>query len=281
MGKHRNKWTISSIKKANSVGYLDELFNIYSFEVAPPPRILTKEVWDHIRDSYIKKDKASLIKHLLELERFPIDNPYIGFLRMNKNAIKNNSTIVDKIASLIKNLGINELKHRCEASKASSRQMGQKFREWLKSGSLGINVIQADSNSFDSNKDFKQFDGDAVFVASDKKLKEIASECLGYVGKKGIDFLAKINNHFIIGEAKFITNYGGSQNEQFNDAISLLIMQFEETKPKTNIVKVAILDGVIYLKNEKFDKYFKEHGEQKIMSCLVLKDFLESLRKKS
>lgn len=279
MGIRKNKWTYLSIQKANSVGYLDDLFKIYSFDVLPTPRILSDEVWNQIRDSYMKKDNVSLIKQLLKLERFPINNPYIGFLRKNKKAIKNNATIITKIGSLIQNLGIENLKERCEESKASSRQMGPKFRKWLETENLGVKVVKINSNEFDIDSNFIHSNEDIILTAGDKKLKSIASDFLGYTGKKGIDFLAKINGSFIIGEAKFITNFGGSQNEQFNDATSLLEMNFSGKEADMKIHKIAILDGVLYLKNAKYNEYFKSHNKYNIMSCLVLKDYIKSLRK--
>lgn len=74
----------------------------------------------------------------------------------------------------------------------------------------------------------------------------------------------------MIGEAKFLTDFGGHQNAQFNDAISTV-----ETEG-VNAVKVAILDGVIYIKSKnKMHKLITEdYKEYNIMSALVLRDFL-------
>ncbi len=53
--------------------------------------------------------------------------------------------------------------------------------------------------------------------------------------------VARFNGKFVIGEAKFLTDFGGHQNAQFNDAISTVLA------PDVRAVKVAILDGVIYI----------------------------------
>ena len=56
---------------------------------------------------------------------------------------------------------------------------------------------------------------------------------------KGIDFVLKTKNRFILGEAKFLTNYGGTQNNQFRDAISVARTN------KDNFIEIAVIDGTM------------------------------------
>ncbi|KJR41287.1 Restriction endonuclease, type II, Tsp45I, partial [Candidatus Magnetoovum chiemensis] len=93
------------------------------------------------------------------------------------------------------------------------------------------------SNKFILNND------DAVLDASDNAMMEFAKNNLGYTHNKGLDFVARFNNQYIIGETKFLTDFGGHQNAQFNDAISTV-----EAKG-VNAIKIAILDGVLYIKS--------------------------------
>ncbi len=97
-----------------------------------------------------------------------------------------------------------------------------------------------------------------------------AKKYLGYKHNKGLDIVARFNNKYVIGEAKFLTDFGGHQNAQFNDAISTV-----ETEG-VNAVKVAILDGVLYIKRKnKMHKLITEdYKGYNIMSALVLRDFL-------
>lgn len=79
-----------------------------------------------------------------------------------------------------------------------------------------------------------------------------------------------MHNKYIIGEAKFLTDFGGHQNAQFEDAKNLL-------KDKTaNAIKIGILDGVLYIKsNNKMFKYLTDHDEKyTIISSLLLREFL-------
>ncbi len=117
---------------------------------------------------------------------------------------------------------------------------------------------------------FTSTDGDAILDGSDSELMHFASEQLNYKYNKGLDFICRINGKYVIGEAKFLTDFGGHQNAQFNDAISIVSLK------KVNAVRVAILDGVLYIGNRnKMHKFLLEHKKKyNIMSALVLREFL-------
>lgn len=68
----------------------------------------------------------------------------------------------------------------------------------------------------------------------------------------------------------FLTDFGGHQNAQFNDAISTLRAK------EVDATLVAILDGVLYIpNNNKMYRFLKEHKEKyNILSSLVLREFL-------
>ena len=114
----------------------------------------------------------------------------------------------------------------------------------------------------------------AILIGSDDEMKSFARENLGYSHDKGLDFVARINEKFVIGEAKFLTDFGGHQNAQFNDAISTI-----ESPSNSDVIKVAILDGVVYIKStgKMFRNITNEYKDYNIMSALVLKNFLNSL----
>ena len=88
--------------------------------------------------------------------------------------------------------------------------------------------------------------------------------------------MARVNGKYIIGEAKFITDFGGSQNNQFNDACETADLSKDKVK------SIAILDGVLYIDRPTLKSYkekFNKKPDRIIISALLLKDFLESLRK--
>ena len=122
-------------------------------------------------------------------------------------------------------------------------------------------------NDFLSKKD------NAILNASDKEMMNFAKKHLNYNRNKGLDFVGRFNGKYVIGEAKFLTDFGGHQNAQFSDAISTI--KTENVKA----VKIAILDGVLYIKgnNKMYKDVTTTYADCNIMSALVLREFLFQL----
>jgi hypothetical protein len=85
--------------------------------------------------------------------------------------------------------------------------------------------------------------------------------------------VGRFNEQYVIGEAKFLTDFGGHQNAQFVDAISTL------TYKGVRAIKIAILDGVLYIKghNKMYTSIITTYKKENIMSALVLREFLYQL----
>lgn len=109
-----------------------------------------------------------------------------------------------------------------------------------------------------------------VLDGSDSELGDFAREHLNYNRDKGLDFVARFNGKYVIGEAKFLTDFGGHQNAQFSDAVSTL------TTKNVKATIIAILDGVLYISgnNKMYRTVTTELKELNIMSSLVLREFL-------
>ena len=139
------------------------------------------------------------------------------------------------------------------------------------SKSQGVPILK------DSNK-FLNADENCILNSSDNSMQIFAKDFLGFTRYKGVDFLAKFNNKYIVGEAKFLTDFGGHQNAQFNDALSS-IHSFKGKKQVNNeVIPVTILDGVLYIKGKnKMHEYIINHHKDNIFSALVLREFLYSL----
>lgn len=113
----------------------------------------------------------------------------------------------------------------------------------------------------------------AILNASDTEMQLWAKKYLGYERNKGLDFVARFNGKYVIGEAKFLTDFGGHQNAQFADAISTIMT------PNVNAIKIAILDGVLYIKgnNKMYTDITETYSNENILSALLLRDFLYSI----
>lgn len=259
-----NYWAQLSIEYASNKSYLDDLFRIYP-TIPEGIRVLNKSSWKNIESAFNLKDNETLIDELLKLELFPIKDSYVSYLRRDKSAINRNPNTINRLCGRIYELGLEDLYKRCSQPKETNRQIGPMFRNWINSKALGISPICLN--------EFLNTSSDAILEANDREMMDFARENLGYERNKGLDFIARFNGKYVIGEAKFITDFGGHQNAQFNDAVTLFQLR------NLNAIPIAIIDGVPYIKsnNKMYKQITEEYREKNIMSALVLRDFLYQL----
>lgn len=256
-----NKWIKKSIELANSPGYLDNLYNVYPMEVGAV-RSISTEILKKIKIAYKKGDKLNLIKILLKnLDLFPIKDSYIAFLRRNPEALDINPKTVKRIGKRLLEMNYEEIIKASTQPKETNRQIGPLFRKWLPS--LGYSILRED--------EFLKTKQIAFLGGSDKYLKEFSNRFLKTKLTKGLDLLFKVNKTFVIGESKFLTDFGGHQNAQFNDALNLL------HKRSGKALRIAVLDGVVWIrgKNKMHNLIKREKGVA--LSALLLDDFIKSL----
>ena len=255
-----NYFTEQSIELANQRDYLDQLFSVYP--LSPDSiRTIDKDIWNRIVTNYNNSNNVELFKALLELDLFPIKDGYVPYFRRDKSAIDRNPNTVNRICGRVRELGLDRLYEKCTQPKETNRQMGPLFRRWVESGTLGYFPVTEET--------FMSNNNNAILSGSDSQLMNFAQKHLGYKRNKGIDFIARCNNTYIIGEAKFISDEGGHQNDQFLDAMTTVM-----EKTAKNVINIAILDGVLYIKSKK--KMYSEitTKDVPIMSALLLRDFL-------
>jgi len=255
-----NIWTDLSIKYANQRNYLDDLFTVYP-TIPEGIRDIDKSSWKKIESSFERKDNVKLIKNLIELDLFPIKDSYVAYLKRDSSAIDRNPATINRLCGRLYQMGLEKIYELSSQPKETNRQIGPLFKRWLEKGVLGVHIL--------SRKKFFSAKDNAILGGSDAELMSCAKEYLDYKRDKGLDLVAKFNGKYIIGEAKFLTDFGGHQDAQFADAISTL-------QSKTNkAIKIAVLDGVLYIPgNNKMHRFLKEQPEYNIMSALVLREFL-------
>jgi hypothetical protein len=254
-----NKWIQKSINLANSKGYLDKLFKIYPIEMENTrtvPDSIKKEIQRAFRD----KNKIYLIKELLKLPKFPIDDPYIASLRRHPSLLSKNPETIERISKKLFSLGVDTILELSSKPKSPSRQLGHSFKRWLRT--LGYPFI--------AENEFKESSDIAFLEGSDKKLKKFANNELRLKNlKKGIDFILKIKNKFILGEAKFLTDYGGTQNNQFRDAINVAKIK------KDNIIGIAVIDGIVWFESNAYMHRTIKSFNGVALSALLLEEFIK------
>lgn len=264
-----NIWTQKSIELANQSNYLDLLYKVYPMSVNLR-RELTASVQQEIKMYLDNKDGKNLLKLLLAQEIFPIKDSYVAYLKRDKTAIERNPNTVNRLVGMLIEMGFDEILDRTTAPKETNRQIGPLFKNWVNSGALGVTITQ-------NINEFLNYQGNIVFNGSDKLMQDFATDYLGYTHSKGLDFIAKFNNQIIIAEAKFLTDFGGHQNAQFNDAI--FTMKAPLNKLDFPVKAIAILDGVLYIKgrNKMFENLYNYADDEVVISAVLLRDYLYAL----
>jgi len=252
-------WTRLSVEYANQRSYLDDLFRVYPLKPDGIREINTK-VWTSIERYFNEKNNEKLLEQVFKLELPPITDSYVACLKRDASSLKRNPQTVARLCGLLHDLELDKLYERSVQAKETNRQIGSMFRKWINKGSLGM--VPVSLEKFVSSSD------NAILDGSDKELKKFAEERLGYKRDKGLDLVARFNGKYVLGEAKFLTDYGGRQNSQFNDAITTLTSD-------CYAIMVAILDGVIYIpgNNGIFRSLF-QYSNKSILSSLLLREFL-------
>jgi hypothetical protein len=256
-----NEWAQRSIEIANAPGYLDRLQEVYPV-IQETERKIPAEVKEELKERYKSRDNIALIKSVLRLPKFPVKDPYVAFLRKKNVFIEYNPITVNRIAERIYSMGFEAMIRSIEEPKEFNRQIGTLFKRWLPK--IDYPILE--------EGEFEIYRGIAFLQGGDAKLKDYANRKLGCDLEKGPDLLAKVRDNHVIGEAKFLTDYGGHQNAQFEDALRLL------RGKKGKAIRIAILDGVVWIKDST--KMYRTVCQLKetALTALLLKDFLERLK---
>lgn len=265
-----NYWTEKSIELANQRNYLDLLYKIYPMSVNLRRELPDKTI-SNIEKAFNSRKDVELLKILLEQEIFPIKDSYVAYLKKDKTAIQRNPNTVQRLTGILYEMGIDEIIEKTTAPKETNRQMGPLFQNWIDRKTIGCDVT-ADPDEFIKSEE------NIIFNTSDAIMEQVAKKHLGYGRDKGLDFMAKFNGIYILGEAKFLTDFGGHQNAQFEDAIST--MRYEMRKTNNNVKVISILDGVLYIPGEnKMHKRLTSGftDDEVVISAVLLRDFLYSL----
>jgi hypothetical protein len=260
VGDYMNRFLELSIQYANQRSYLDDLFSIYP-TIPEGIRDIDNNKWSHVEKNFKSGNKIKLIESLLALDLFPLKDSYVAYLKRDSDALSRNPRTVDRLFARLNDMGLDEIYQKCSEPKETNRQIGPMFRNWLGSGAIGIEPL--------SYANFIRSKSDAILIAGDAQMKDFAAEYLDYEHDKGLDFIARIKGTHYIGEAKFLTDFGGHQNAQFADAKSTL-------HSKSKARHIAILDGVVYIrgKNKMYTSLTSDLKNHDVMSALVLQTFL-------
>ncbi len=241
---------------AYSNGYLDKILEIYPIR-SNPLREIPFEDEIQIRQAYNEEDHINLISLLNRVVKynklkFPIECLYAKCLRDEPLWFENNPNVIQEIGNLLMNIDINKLIKNCIVPIKSSRQLGNAFNEWF-------------YNKFSINSSIQ------ILGESREERKRNAEELIGYNGnEKNIDVFVKINDIYIVGEAKFISSSGGYQGKSFKEALKIS----ERYSRQAGVIPLSIIDGYCWRRSgeQMYMAIETSDDSQIIISALLLEE---------
>jgi len=257
-----NIWAEKSFKIAMEDKYLDRVLEIYPVNFGEKENLLDKNSIKEIKKLLDTHKPKELIYFLIKQKRFPFDDPYIGFFRHFEEALDKNPKTTSRIWNKLKNIGLEGIIEGINRPKTASRKFGHYFAHWIHKKYKILNV-----------DDFLKNDkGIVALEGGDKKLKEFSKQYLGYDRKKGLDFVVKVKDIYVIGESKFVGQSGGTQDKSVREVISLV-----KNNSNRKFIKVGLVDGVPWVASSTLYKSLHNLDKNEhIMSALCLGDFLRS-----
>lgn len=247
------------------------MLQIYDVSAVAPRQVVASRITD-IVSAHEKKDHYKLVTTLLQLDKFPIDDIYVGFMRQYKDAPKLNRKTVERISKRLLAMPVEDVIKLCRQPMVDNRRMGELFHNWL----LKLPYPKLDEDSFlklEAQADLKGKKSSVLMLdGSRKDFRDFANRHLGCGLEKELDILFKVKGQYIIGEAKFFSGFGGHQNDQFLDAVDNFLL-----KTQGNATRIAVLDGVVWLDGQNKMCLKIRRQESLAMSALLLQDFITSI----
>lgn len=263
-----NIWVQRSIEIFNGLDYLDQVGEVYDFGIGRPDR-LEEDLRNQIITTHVNQNDEELIRLLRLVKKFPYDEPFWYLLKNQDGFINNNPNEVNRIASTLYNMTPEEVVVRLESPPKLNQTIGPKFNGWVNRRFETVNIEEfEDSNS-----------GIIVLGETEEVGRNFVVEDLGQELEKRPDLIAKVNERYIIGEAKWIGTSGGNQGKSVTEVINFCRNQ------RGNVLRIGIVDGFIWMTHTNTGSVIKDKNCVRIqetnfnmMSTLLIDQFLESLR---
>lgn len=261
-----NEWVLKSIELFENTPYLDNILDVYPLQTAIPER-LDAQLRRRIISAHQARRTNELIDILKNEVKFPYDEPLWYLIKNIDGCLQNNPQQIQRIADSLYAMTPEETVIRLESAPKLNTQMGPMFTNWLRNN---FDLLELD--------DFRNSsEGIVVLQSSEEIGKTFVNSELRQNLEKRPDLVAKVNDTYIVGEAKWIGSPGGNQNKQVVEVINLCRNQ------RGNVIRVGIIDGFPWaikkfngeIINDKTCVQVQE-SEYDILSALLLREYLES-----
>lgn len=262
-----NIWVQRSIELFNRLDYLDQIGEVYDFGIGRPER-LNVDLRNQIITAHVNQNDKELIRLLRLVKKFPYDEPFWYLLKNQDGFVDNNPNEVNRIARTLYNMTPEEVVVRLESPPKLNQTIGPKFNVWLNQSFETVN-----------REEFQDSDNRIVVLGESEEVgRKFLVEYLGQELEKRPDLIAKVNERYIIGEAKWIGTSGGNQGKSVTELINFCRNQ------RGNVLRIGIVDGFIWMTHTNNGSVMKDKNCVRIqetnfnmMSALLINQFLEGL----
>ncbi|MDI6402849.1 hypothetical protein QLX67_12650 [Balneolaceae bacterium ANBcel3] len=265
---HLNEWVRRSINEFNSDGYLDKIGEVYNYRIAQPERI-KEELRRAIKIAHNNRNDVELIRLLSQLDKFPYDEPFWYLIKNATKFSNTNPSQIRRICETLYNMTDEEVIIRVESQPKLNQQTGPMFNNWLRAKFevKNLNEFKASSVGF------------IILGESEEVGRKFLTEDLNQNVSKRPDLIAKVNDRYIIGEAKWIGQSGGNQYKSVAEVIKFCEYQ------RGNVLRIGIIDGYPWLTHNTNGNLIKDRicievqeSTYNLMSSLLLVDYMESIQ---
>lgn len=126
-----NEWVLKSINLFRNTNYLDQILEVYPFQIASPER-LEPILRRSIIAAHQSRRTIELIQILKKLTKFPYEDPIWYLLKNIEGCTENNPIQIDRIAQSLYSMTAEETVVRLEAAPKLNTQMGPMFNALVK-----------------------------------------------------------------------------------------------------------------------------------------------------
>lgn len=260
-----NEWVRQSIDLFSSSDYLDQILEVYPFQIAAPER-LDAGIRRRIIAAHQARRTEELIELLKGLTKFPYEDPIWYLLKNIEGCIDNNPRQIQRIAESLYSMTAEETVVRLEAAPKLNTQMGPMFNGWLRR-----NFTALELDAFQRSEH-----GVCILDSSEEVGREFINDTLHQNLAKRPDLIAKVNRQVIIGEAKWIGQPGGNQEKQVQEVLNFCRHQ------RGNVLRIGVVDGFpwsVFNINHRYvnnkEAVNIQESEYDIVSALLLQNYLQ------
>jgi hypothetical protein len=264
-----NKWVLKSMDLFENTPYLDNIHEVYPLEIARP-KGLSSDLRRRIIDAHQSRNTKKLLEILKTEVKFPYDEPMWYLIKNMQGCEENNPEQVQRIAASLYSMTADEALIALGAAPKINTQMGPMFTKWT----------QQEFDLLDLKDFINSTDGIHLLNSSEEVALNFVNTTLGQNFKKRPDLVAKVNDLYIVGEAKWIGSSGGNQDKQVEEVLDFCKNQ------RGNVIRIGIIDGFPWAVYSKKGKIINlqaavqvQESEYDIISALLLNDYLNSFKK--